>query len=135
MPYGDDVFYTVSVPGTEEYPWRHYLLALDASTGRINWRYPVEENVNTSALEHDGTIYFGTYGVGPDFLYGVDPETGELRHQYSLTMRSIRHAPHRGRSILHKCGLGNSAGAGLVHRGGKVGLPAGRQAVKNTRHD
>ncbi len=85
VPYGADIFYTVSVPGTEEYPWLFYLLALEASTGRINWRYPVEENVNTSALEHDGTIYFGTYGGGPDFLYGVDPETGKLRHQYSLT--------------------------------------------------
>jgi len=44
----------------------------------------VEANVNTSALEHEGTIYFGTYASGPDFLYGVDPETGELRHQYRL---------------------------------------------------
>lgn len=82
--YGDDVFYTVSVPGTEEYPWLYYLLALDALTGRINWRYPVEANVNTSALVHDGTIYFGTYASRPDFLYGVDPETGELKHQYRL---------------------------------------------------
>lgn len=82
--YGDTVFYTVSVPGTESMPGYHYLLALDASTGTVNWRYPVEGNVNTSALEHDGTIYFGTYASGPDFLYGVDPETGELRHQYRL---------------------------------------------------
>ena len=83
--YDDTVFYTVSVPETEGRPWYHYLLALEASTGIMNWRYRLEKNINTSALEDDGTIYFGTYVGRPDFLYGVDPVTGELRHQYRLT--------------------------------------------------
>ncbi len=83
--YGDTVFYTVNVPETRDRPWSHYLLALEASTGIMNWRYRVGKYINTSALEDNGTIYFGTYGGRPDFLYGVDPVTGELRHQHLLT--------------------------------------------------
>ncbi len=87
--YGDTVFYTVSVPPTESRPVSRFLLALEASTGAVNWRYLVEGNINTSALEHDGTIYFGTYAGRPDLLYGVDPETAELIHQYSLRFGAI----------------------------------------------
>ena len=80
--YGNSIFYTVNVPGTESSPWYHYLLALEASTGIMNWRYRLDENVNTSAVEYDGDIYFGTYGQGPDFLYAIDANSGKLNRKY-----------------------------------------------------
>ena len=90
--YGDSIFFTVSVPETADNPWYHYLVSLEASTGIMNWRYRVDKNVNTPAMEYDGSIYFSTYGSAYDFLYAIDPHSGELRKQYEPP-RNIYSAP------------------------------------------
>ena len=80
--YDDTIFFTVNVRETADSPSYSYLLALEASTGIMNWRYRVDNNIDTPAIESEGAIYFSTYGGGPDFLYEIDPNSGELRKQY-----------------------------------------------------
>ena len=58
-----------------------YLMSLDASTGILNWQYRVDGLINTSAVEFGGNIYFGTYG-GYDYLYSINPRSGELSRRY-----------------------------------------------------
>ena len=67
------------IGGRSEYS---YLISLDAATGVENWRYRVEEWINTSAVESGGNIYFGTYSGGDDYLYSIDPRSGELSRRY-----------------------------------------------------
>ena len=80
--YGGSVYFTVNhwvVDGRSEYS---YLLSLDASTGVLNWQYRVDKWISTSALEFGGNIYFGTYASGDDYLYSIDPMSGELSRRY-----------------------------------------------------
>ena len=80
--YGGSVYFTVNhwvIDGRSEYS---YLLSLDASTGVLNWQYRVDKWINTSAVEFGGNIYFGTYAGGDDYLYSIDPRSGELGRRY-----------------------------------------------------
>ena len=80
--HGGSIFFTVNdkvVDGRSEYS---YLLSLDASTGDMNWQYRVDKWINTSAVESGGNIYFGTYSGGDDYLYSIDPRSGELSRRY-----------------------------------------------------
>ena len=80
--YDGSVYLTVNhwvIDGRSEYS---YLLSLDASTGTQNWQYRVDEWISTSAIESGGNIYFGTYSGGDDYLYSVDPMSGELVRRY-----------------------------------------------------
>ena len=82
--YGSSVFYIANVQRAGSIFWQYHLLALDASTGRRKLSFPVEEYVSTPAMELDGSIYFGTYSEGPDFLYSVEPQSGRLSRRYIL---------------------------------------------------
>ena len=80
--YGGSVYFTVNdwvIDGRSEYS---YLLSLDATMGVPNWQYRVAEWINTGAVEFGGNIYFGTYASGNDYLYSIDPRTGELSRRY-----------------------------------------------------
>ena len=76
--YGGSVYFTVNklVDGRLEYS---YLLSLDASTGVLNWQYRVDKWISTPALEFGGNIYF----IG-DYLYSIDPMSGELIRRYRM---------------------------------------------------
>ena len=78
----DTIFYTANVPETADSPSYSYLLALEASTGIMNWRYRLGKDINTAAVEYDGNIYFGTVGSGPHFLYAIDAISGKLNRKY-----------------------------------------------------
>ena len=80
--YGGSVYYTVNRPGIDGRSAYSYLLSLDASTGILNWQYRVDKWINTSAVEFGGNIYFGTYTGGDDYLYSIDPKSGELNQRY-----------------------------------------------------
>ena len=88
--YGGSVFYTVNhwvIDGRSKYS---YLLSLDASTGAQNWQYRVDEWITTSAIESGGNIYFGTYLHDDDYLYAIDPMSGELNRRYETPGGSYR---------------------------------------------
>ena len=80
--YDGLVFYAANgrvIGGRSEYS---YLISLDAATGVENWGYRVEEWIGTYAVESGGNIYFGTYSGGDDYLYSIDPRSGELVRRY-----------------------------------------------------
>ncbi len=89
--YDGNVFYTVNTHDGDGPARRDYLMSLGASNGSLAWRFPVDEWISTSAVEHGGTIYFGAYGAG-QYLYAVDPKSGELSRRYA-THGSLYHAP------------------------------------------
>ena len=88
--YDGNVYLTVNhwvIDGRSEYS---FLLSLDASTGLENWRFRVGESISTSALEFGGNIYFGTYLHDDDYLYSIDPMSGELNRRYRTPGGSIQ---------------------------------------------
>ena len=79
--YDGSVYVTTNGPvidGRSEYS---YLMSLDAITGNMNWQYRVDKRISTPAVEFGGYIYFGTYS-GDDYLYSIDPRSGELSRRY-----------------------------------------------------
>ncbi len=84
--YGGSVYLTVNhwVDGRAEYGT---LLSLDASTGVPNWEYRVDKWISTIPVVSDDNIYFGTYTYPTvdDYLYAIEPRSGELIRQYDAS--------------------------------------------------
>ena len=89
--YGGSVFYTVNRTGVEGGQSSSYLMSLDASTGALNWQYEVDQLISTAAVEYGGNVYFGAY-KGGNYLYAIDPTTGELSRRYE-TQGSLYDTP------------------------------------------
>ena len=80
--YDGSVYLTANGPEFDGRPEYNYLMSLDASTGNMNWQYRVDKWINTPAVEFGDYIYFGTYSDGDDYLYSIDPRSGELSQRY-----------------------------------------------------
>ena len=65
--------------------WDHNLYALNAETGAIVWKIHVPMRVYGSAIEHNGTIYFGCFD---GTVFGVDPASGESRWKFQTASNS-----------------------------------------------
>ena len=82
--YGGSVYLTVNhwVDGRVAYST---LLSLDALTGVPNWEYRVDKSISTIPVVFDDNVYFGTYSSGDDYLYAIEPRSGELIRQYEVS--------------------------------------------------
>ena len=56
--------------------WNNDVIALDAQTGRLKWRFQADDQVNTSAAYWKGNIYIGSDG---GMLYALNAGSGKLR--------------------------------------------------------
>ncbi len=50
--------------------------AMDAGTGRVNWKYPTGDKVRATPAVEDGVVYVGSWDMN---FYALDAGTGELR--------------------------------------------------------
>ena len=64
----------------------YILLALNADTGQLMWRYPVEGNVFASPLVAGGIVYVGAEG---GFIYAIEAATGDLLWRYHAGGRYV----------------------------------------------
>jgi len=56
--------------------WNHEVVALNAKTGRVKWRFQADDQVNTSAAYWKGTVYIASDG---GTLYALNAGSGKLR--------------------------------------------------------
>ena len=55
------------------------LVALDSSSGQLNWSFETDGPVDSSPLVAEGTVFFGSQA---GFLYALDAQTGEEKWRY-----------------------------------------------------
>ena len=61
------------------------LISLDAATGGLNWSYQFDYWLAGSPVEYGGSIYLKTADTRVNYLYSVDPHSGQLTHRHELS--------------------------------------------------
>ena len=82
--YAGNVYYIENGRIEDGYSKGNHLVSLNASDGLENWRYRVDKWIGTSPVVSNDNIYFATY-AGGDYLYAINPHSGELSRRYQLT--------------------------------------------------
>lgn len=85
--FGNRHFQDNGIRGTGE----NGVLALDAKTGEILWKYNTEGEVMPTPAYHDGSVYITT---GDRHLYKLNPETGDLEHKEEIGHTVSMSAPN-----------------------------------------
>jgi hypothetical protein len=67
----------------------HHLYALDAETGREEWRFDGDDGIGFPAVA-DGTVYIGTYDT---YLYALDAETGQEQWRFEVDSSTVHQPP------------------------------------------
>ncbi|OZU88363.1 hypothetical protein CIL03_11985 [Virgibacillus indicus] len=92
--FGNRFFQENGIRGTEE----SGVLALDAETGEIIWKYNTDGEVMPTPAYYDGSLYIAT---GDKHLYKLDPETGDLLHKAEIGSIISMSAPNITDSTLY----------------------------------
>lgn len=97
--FGNRFFQDNGIRGTEE----SGVLALNAETGEILWKYNTEGEVMPTPAYYDGSVYLVT---GDRHLYKLDPESGELLHKANIGSTVSMSAPNIYEDTLYFGGSG-----------------------------
>ena len=135
---GDSLYVRGSQPG-DSWRWSHSVSSMDATTGELNWRRPVEEEALVPIVVHDDGVYFTVRDYVGDRisnytdLVALDKATGVLNWRYRVDKRHNSPATEfdgdiyfatsgRGPNFLHSV----NAITGELRR--KYPVPAGSRA-------
>ena len=89
---GDRLYVLGSHPG-DTWQWSYSVSSMDASTGELNWRHPLDEMARGPIVVYDGSIYFtvrdyvGNRVSNYSDLLALDKETGVLNWRYRVDKR------------------------------------------------
>ncbi|WP_234028633.1 outer membrane protein assembly factor BamB family protein [Lentibacillus sp. Marseille-P4043] len=97
--FGNRFFQENGIRGTEE----SGVLALDAETGDIEWKFNTEGEVMPTPAYYDGVLYVAT---GDKHLYKLDPANGELLHKADIGSTVSMSAPNITDDTLYVGGSG-----------------------------
>lgn len=97
--FGNRFFQDNGIRGTGE----SGILALDAASGDILWKYNTEGEVMPTPLYYKNSVYIAT---GDDHLYKLDPETGDLLHKVKIGHTVSMSAPNLTNDTLFVGGSG-----------------------------
>lgn len=97
--FGNRYFQDNGIRGTGE----SGVLALDAETGDIEWKYNTDGEVMPTPAYKDGSLYITT---GDRYLYKLNPSTGDLKHKEELGHTVSMSAPNISGDSLYVGGSG-----------------------------
>ena len=90
------------------------LISLNAATGELNWSYQFDSWLAGSPVEYEGHIYLRTIDTRGNYLYSVDPQSGQLAQRYELlSLASFTPLIHDG-SIYDVSGYGTISAYDLI---------------------
>lgn len=92
--FGNRFFREDGIRGTGE----NGVMALDADSGDILWKYNTDGEVMPTPAYHDGAVYIAT---GDRNLFKLDPDTGEVLHQAYIGSTISMSAPNITEDTLY----------------------------------
>lgn len=92
--FGNRFFREDGIRGTGE----NGVMALDADSGDILWKYNTDGEVMPTPAYHDGAVYIAT---GDRHLFKLDPDTGEVLHQAYIGSTISMSAPNITEGTLY----------------------------------
>ena len=82
--HNGSLFFLVKGPAKDASSGYGYLTSLDTATGNLNWQRPIKGETLSPPAEYEGKIYVATYSGRPDYLYAIEPDSGEISRRYDL---------------------------------------------------